>query len=89
MNNKSLIAAAVSGMMMGAVVPAFAGDFGPSHLDKSDSADKHACKGKGGCKSAKHDCKGKNACKGQGGCKSDKHECKGKNACKGQGGCHG
>jgi len=27
------------------------------------------CKGKGNCKTDKHDCKGKNECKGKGGCK--------------------
>lgn len=27
------------------------------------------CKGKGMCKTDKHDCKGMNACKGRGGCK--------------------
>ena len=36
---------------------------------------------------AKHACKGQNACKGQGGCKTDKNACKGQNSCKGQGGC--
>src|SRR5882672_5847348 len=37
----------------------------------------------------KHACKGQNECKGKGNCKTDKHACKGQNECKGQGGCKG
>lgn len=71
----TLLIAAVSGLVLGAAVPAAAVTEG---IQKDDSISL-----------GKHACKGQNACKGQGGCKTDKHECKGKNACKGQGGCKG
>ena len=85
MKKEQLIAAAVSGMMLGlgsvahAASPAPSGNkIAPGHhakqVDDKKADDKHACKGK-------------NACKGKGGCKTDKHACKGQNACKGQGGC--
>jgi hypothetical protein len=38
--------------------------------DTASCKGKNDCKGKGGCKTDKHDCKGKNDCKGQGGCKA-------------------
>jgi len=80
----TLMAAAISGMVIGASALAQAAttqygsavrgfDWGAQPLDDK-AGDKHACKGK-------------NACKGQGGCKSEKHACKGQNECKGQGGC--
>jgi len=79
----TLMAAAISGMVIGAasLAQASTSSNGTVSLDSAaqqldDSAGKHSCKGK-------------NACKGQGGCKSDKHACKGQNACKGQGGCKG
>ncbi len=83
----TLMAAAISGLVMGAASLAEAAttqhgtgatsafDTGAQHLDD------HAA--------GKHTCKGKNACKGQGGCKTAKHDCKGQNDCKGQGGCKG
>jgi hypothetical protein len=71
MNNK-LVAAAVSGLIIGASFNAIADDKKDGH---ADHAGEH------------HACKGKNACKAKGGCKTDKHACKGKNECKGQGGC--
>jgi hypothetical protein len=76
MNKHSFMAAAVTGILLGSALPAFAEDSAPKD-------------GKGKDKSAqdKHACKGQNACKGQGGCKTEKHSCKGQNACKGQGGC--
>jgi hypothetical protein len=76
MNKQSLLAAAVSGILMGSAMTALA-DEPPAQSGKSKekaAQDKHACKGQ-------------NACKGHGGCKTDKHACKGQNACKGQGGC--
>jgi hypothetical protein len=79
MNQKALLTAAVSGILLGGSVAALAGD---APKDSKDHKDKAAA-------GAKHSCKGQNACKGQGGCKSDKHSCKGQNACKGQGGCKG
>ena len=93
----TLVAAAFSGMVVGATALAQAetkqpGDEvsransaqqqGAQQLDDKGDSDKHACKSKSGCK-------GKNSCKGKGGCKTDKHACKGQNACKGQGGCKG
>ena len=74
----ALLIAAVSGLVLGAALPAAA----MQSADKSAHTDDAVSLGK-------HACKGQNACKGQGGCKTDKHECKGHNACKGQGGCKG
>jgi hypothetical protein len=71
----ALLAAAVTGLMLGSAAAAAGED---ANKDKSEKSAKE-----------KHACKGQNACKGQGGCKSDKHACKGHNACKGQGGCKG
>ena len=76
----NLIAAAISGIVVGASSLAYAA---PSH-GVSISGDSGAQ-----MLGDKHGCKGQNACKGQGGCKTDKHGCKGQNACKGQGGCKG
>ena len=77
MKQQALLAAAVSGILLGSSFAALAEDSkDPKEKDKAAAG-------------AKHSCKGQNACKGQGGCKSDKHSCKGKNACKGQGGCKG
>jgi len=72
----TLLIAAVSGLVLGAALPAAAHQSQTAAKDNAVSLGKHACKGQ-------------NACKGQGGCKTDKHECKGHNACKGQGGCKG
>jgi hypothetical protein len=82
----TLLAAAISGMVIGASALAQAAT--TNHGSTPDSLDSSAQQldDKG---SDKHTCKGKNACKGQGGCKSEKHACKGQNACKGQGGCKG
>ena len=81
---ESLLAAAVSGIVMGAT----------SGCDKNtapaNSATTPAGSPAAGTTAAegKHSCKGQNACKGQGGCKVEgKNSCKGQNACKGQGGC--
>jgi len=82
MKQNSLLAAAVSGILLGGSVAAFAADPPPAPSKDAPSKDKAAA-------GAKHACKGQNGCKGQGGCKSDKHACKGQNACKGQGGCKG
>jgi hypothetical protein len=79
MKKSALLAAAISGMMLGAAGVAHASQ-GQNLIGKQivkKMADK---KGPG---------KGKNACKGKGGCKTDKHDCAGKNDCKGQGGCDG
>ena len=78
----TLIAAAVSGMALGASpapsTPA------SSHTAGIPAQSAHPLDDKGG---TKHACRGQNSCKGQGGCKTDKHACKGQNECKGQGGC--
>lgn len=79
----TLMAAAISGMVIGAAGLAHAASSSNSNVSL-DSAAQQLDDSAG-----KHSCKGKNACKGQGGCKSEKHACKGQNACKGQGGCKG
>jgi hypothetical protein len=78
------MAAAISGMVIGAAGLAHASTHGNNTASSSDGAAQQLDDSAG-----KHSCKGKNACKGQGGCKSEKHACKGQNACKGQGGCKG
>ena len=35
---------------------------------KKAKANKHDCKGQGGCSTGDNGCKGKNSCKGKGGC---------------------
>ena len=80
----TLLAAAISGMVIGAAGLAHASTSNHDVMSGNDSAAQQLDDSAG-----KHSCKGKNACKGQGGCKSDKHACKGQNACKGQGGCKG
>jgi hypothetical protein len=84
--NSTLLAAAISGMVLGAsgLAQASAKDPGNSANAFDSGVQQLDDKADG-----KHTCKGKNACKGQGGCKSEKHACKGQNACKGQGGCKG
>jgi hypothetical protein len=77
-----LLAAAVSGIVLGAAVGCQQSNAPPASSPGSGSAATTAGPG------AKHACKGQNQCKGQGGCKVDgKNSCKGQNACKGQGGC--
>jgi len=80
----TLLAAAISGMVVGASGLAQAHSATALNHDSASSA-QQLDDGAAG----KHSCKGKNGCKGQGGCKTDKHACKGQNACKGQGGCKG
>jgi hypothetical protein len=93
--NPRLLAAAVTGLLLGAgcstsakpdsVIP------GPTTAGAEDHPCSAAndCKGEGENAQADHSCKGLNECKGQGGCHSDNHSCKGLNDCKGQGGCKG
>jgi hypothetical protein len=71
--HSGLLAAAVSGLLLGASACA------------SKAEEPQAASESGG---EAHACKGQNACKGQGGCKTEAHACKGQNECKGQGGCH-
>jgi len=73
-----IIAAAVSGLMSGAV------------LQQTQADPTNAAPGKiAPIKKAPkiHDCAGQNDCKGIGGCKTESHACKFKNSCKGKGGC--
>ena len=85
MKKKTLLAAAISGVLLGAgaahAQPVSHSSKGPelSKVSANPTADAKA--------PAKHGCKGKNDCKGQGGCKTDKNACKGQNECKGKGGC--
>ena len=78
-----LLAAAVSGLLLGASgcassSPAPAAPEAPPSASATPAAGGEA-----------HACKGMNECKGQGGCKTEQHACKGMNECKGQGGCKG
>jgi hypothetical protein len=81
----TLMAAAISGMVVGASSLASAVTAHQTSGSTLDSSAQHGNE----MASDKHSCKGKNACKGQGGCKTDTHACKGQNSCKGQGGCKG
>ena len=81
----TLMAAAISGMVIGASSLASAAT---THQTSGSTLESSALHGSQ-MASDKHSCKGKNACKSQGGCKTDKHACKGQNSCKGQGGCKG
>jgi hypothetical protein len=80
MMTKTMLAAAVGGILMGC---------GGSTPPASNPGDAPAASGSAPTTAAKHACKGQNDCKGQGGCKTDKHGCKAQNDCKGQGGCKG
>ena len=80
----TLLAAAISGIVVGASGLAHAEARHESGSSVGVALDGVQLDGKAG---EKHACKGQNGCKGQGGCKTDKHACKGQNACKGQGGC--
>ncbi len=78
--NSTMMAAAVSGILLGASACGGATPPAASPGASADTAPTTA---------AKHACKALNDCKGQGGCKTDKHACKTQNDCKGQGGCKG
>lgn len=82
----SLLAAAISGIVVGVSGLAHAAPRQESKISVDVALDSVKLDGKAG---EKHACKGQNGCKGQGGCKTEKHACKGQNACKGQGGCKG
>ena len=75
---ESLLAAAVTGIVMGAAAGCNK-DAPPANSATTPPASGAPAAGQG---DGKHSCKGQNGCKGQGGCKVE-----GKNACKGQGGC--
>ena len=83
---KTILAAAVSGMILGLAGAAKA------NSDSTDGTNKVKANAKRMAdppKSDKHACKGKNECKGKGDCKTDANACSGKNECKGKGGCNG
>jgi hypothetical protein len=89
--SNSLLAAAASGILLGAVAcggskpePATP-EAAASTTEPATPAAAATPEGEQG----KHSCKGQNDCKGKGGCKTDTHGCKGQNDCKGQGGCKG
>jgi hypothetical protein len=92
---ESLIAAAVSGIVLGATgcqenAPPPATGATPAAATPAAAnapAATPAAATTPAAPGAKHACKGQNGCKGQGGCKTDKNSCKGQNNCKGQGGC--
>jgi len=76
-----LTAAAIAGLLNGAVIQRAAAD------DTNNPPGKSA-PGKAAAKEPKvHGCSGMNDCKGLGGCKSGDNGCKFKNSCKGKGGC--
>jgi hypothetical protein len=74
MFSKSLVASAMSGIVLGAATIGCNSSEVPAAKDPTNTA--KAC------------CKGQNECKGKGSCKTDKNECKGQNECKGKGGCN-
>lgn len=77
--NDSLLAAAISGIVLGAGACANAP---PAQTVSTSTTSAPVVDG------TKHACKGQNNCKGQGGCKVEgKNACKGQNTCKAQGGC--
>ena len=74
---KTLVAAAMAGLLAGASVPhAYAGD--DAHAPAAETGDKHSCKGD------KASCNGKNKCNG-----TPTPETHDKNSCSGKDGCNG
>jgi len=69
-----LLAAAVSGILAGALSGCMDDRSSSGTPSTAAPADKASCKGQ-------------NSCKGMGNCKTDAHACKGQNNCKGMGGC--
>ena len=74
---KTVAAAALSGLMLGAT----------GYIAGCSSSDQAGAKVATPAVGTQHSCKGMNACKGQGSCKTADHTCKGQNSCKGKGGC--
>lgn len=78
--NKTLMTAALGGLMLAATISSAQADEA-----KTAGSDKmgechgiNACKGTGACHGAGNTCAGKNACKGQGWVKSSKTDCESK-----------
>ena len=94
---KSILAAASTGLMLGAVAacggsappveaPAEPAAAAPAAPD-APAADAPAASDPTAAAEGKACCKAMNECAGKGGCKTDTNTCAGKNTCKGKGGC--
>jgi hypothetical protein len=79
-----MVAAAISGLMVGATPGLHAAPAANSGTSLSAGV---LSNGAQDTAKDKHACKGQNSCKGKGGCKTGDNGCKGKNSCKGKGGC--
>lgn len=79
---KNLLAAAVSGAVLGAT-----GCGGSRPSSEAPGAKSRPTSSSPAAQGARHACKGQNACRGQGGCMSDSNSCRGQNPCRGLGGC--
>jgi hypothetical protein len=67
--SKVLVALAVTALMTGSALPAFAGDTGADD-GKEAAGEKDSCKSKDGCES-KDECKSEDECKSKDGCKAE------------------
>ena len=88
--SSAVIAAAVSGLLLGSSVTVTSCSTGSDKTSESVAAkvvpEKHACKGMNTCKGKGAD--GKNECAKKGSCATvAHHSCGGNNTCKGLGGC--
>jgi len=93
---KSILAAASTGLMLGAVaacggsappVEAPAGDAPAADAPAAAAPAEAAPADMAAAAEGKACCKAMNECKGKGGCKTNTNDCAGKNECKGKGGC--
>ncbi len=84
-STSSILAAAVSGLLIGAS----SGCTSESSTENAAPSTPAANPGDSTPAVAAdlHACKGYNKCQGKGGCKTADNECKGQNACEGKGGC--
>ena len=77
--NKTLMTAALGGLMLAATISASSADEkGAAAAGTGKTGECHgvnSCKGTGACHGAGNSCAGKNACKGQGWIKATKAEC--------------
>lgn len=77
--NKTLMTAALGGLMLAATISAATADEAKPAADKMGECHGiNSCKGTGACHGAGNSCAGKNACKGQGWVKSTKADCEAK-----------
>jgi uncharacterized membrane protein len=79
-SNKTLMTAALGGLMLAATVTAASADEAkPAGGDKTGECHGiNSCKGTGACHGAGNTCAGTNACKGKGWIKSTKADCEAK-----------